>query len=631
MKVALPLILLTLSLAPAQAETPQATLIAKPGAEYSELARSWQGIPGIERTAKGRLWATWYSGDIGEGARGNYAMLATSGDDGKKWSKPMVIQGPAEASISDPLPWIDPKGRLWVFYHQGAQAMAGTFAIRADDPEAAVPNWTAPQLIAEGGRLFGKPIVRSSGGWVAPFFVHGQRPDSGGKETGTLISQDEGQSWSWLGGTTIPKDLQNFSEATLAERSDHHLWMVIRTQAGLYESTSADRGKTWSEAMAMPMFAGPATRACMRKLNSGHIMLVYHEAPKRESGKYGREKLAVWLSEDEGKTWPFKLMLDERSRVSYPDATQAADGRIFVAYDHGRYEATEKQILLSSFREEDVKAGKPVSADAKLRQVVNQTFAYGNSADLRNEEQVAKAMPPKDKLDLYLLIGQSNMAGRGILTDENKLSRQRVLKFSQRNAWTWGVEPLHTDKPERTGAGIGMSFARSMADADKSATIGLIPCAVGGTPLERWRKGGDLYAQALERARLAMKAGTLRGILWHQGENDSEDESLSRSYAERLVQMIQDLRTDLGAGEVPFVAGKLGEFLKTESKDGKPVYWKLINEQLVEVPKRVGKCAVVESTGLVHKGDVVHFDTASLRTFGERYAEAMKRLQKGKE
>jgi hypothetical protein len=166
-----------------------------------------------------------------------------------------------------------------------------------------------------------------------------------------------------------------------------------------------------------------------------------------------------------------------------------------------------------------------------------------------------------------------------------------------------------------------------MADSSRGRTIGLIPCAVGGTPLERWMKGGDLYEQALKRARLAMKNGVLKGILWHQGEADSGSEENARSYAKRLAQMIQDLRADLGAGDVPFVAGKLGEYLSTTNKDGSPSYWPLVNQQIDSVPAKVPHTAVVESSGLKNKGDGVHFDTPSLREFGERYAKAMKELQ----
>ncbi len=623
------------------ADVPAAKVVAQTGAEHDDLKRVWQGIPGIERAANGRLWSTWYTGDVGEGALGNYAMVATAADVGQKWSKPIAIQGPKGTRIGDPLPWIDPKGRLWVFYAQFTEKtgttpnLRATFAIRTDDPGKAAPQWSEPFVVAPDGILFGKPIIRKEdGAWLAPFFVNG-KPDwedvKAGKETGVVISTDEGASWKWLGGTDVPEDLLNFSEATIAQRKDGSIFMVIRTLVGLCESSSTDGGKTWTAVKPMPGFEkGPSTRACMMKLASGAFMLVYHDAPPNKTGGFGRAKMTVWLSDDEGRTWPHKLLLDGRTRVSYPDATQAPDGRIFITYDLGRYMGGEKSILVSVLREEDIRAGKIVSKDARLKMTANQCHGYGNHYDLREEDKAAAKMPAKEKFHLYLLIGQSNMAGRGVITQDEGVSRQRLLKFSQRNAWGPGVDPLHTDKPAAAGVGLGTSFAREMADADKSLTVGVIPCAVGGTPLQRWQKGGDLYEAALVRARQAMKDGTLKGILWHQGEGDSGKEETARSYNARLTQMVADLRADLGAGEVPFVAGKLGEFLAPVGRDGAPSFWPLVNEQIAALPKTVPNSAVVESTGLNHKGDVVHFDTPALREFGKRYAGAMKKLQQAK-
>lgn len=239
----------------------------------------------------------------------------------------------------------------------------------------------------------------------------------------------------------------------------------------------------------------------------------------------------------------------------------------------------------------------------------------------------AVKLPAKEKFHLYLLIGQSNMAGRGKLDAGHAVSNERVMKFTKANVWAPADEPLHFDKPV-AGACLGTSFARVMADAaGKDVTVGLIPCAVGGTPLSRWVKGGDLYKQALARAKAAMKDGTLKGILWHQGESDSGSEDLARSYGQRLAKMVTDLRADLGAGAVPFVAGKLGEFLRREGKSGKDSYWPVVNEQIDALPKTLPNSAAADSAGLKDKGDRVHFDTPALREFGKRYAAAMQKLQ----
>lgn len=108
------------------------------------------------------------------------------------------------------------------------------------------------------------------------------------------------------------------------------------------------------------------------------------------------------------------------------------------------------------------------------------------------------AVPPKEKFHLYLLIGQSNMAGRGLVEEQDKVVHPRVVKFAADKTWAPALDPLHFDKPI-AGVGLGSTFGRAMADADSTITIGLIPCAVGGTPLVRWQKNGDLYKQAVER------------------------------------------------------------------------------------------------------------------------------------
>lgn len=236
------------------------------------------------------------------------------------------------------------------------------------------------------------------------------------------------------------------------------------------------------------------------------------------------------------------------------------------------------------------------------------------------------AQPPaKEKFRLYLLIGQSNMAGRGVVEEQDQQPHPRVLMLTKDEAWAPAVDPLHFDK-SIAGVGLGSTFGRAMADADPTITVGLIPCAVGGTPLARWQKDGDLYKQAVARAKKAMGDGTLAGILWHQGEGDSGNEETANSYGARLAQMIVDLRAELGAGDVPFVAGQLGEFLAKE-KNGQPSYWPVVNDQIASLPGRVKNTAVVSSTGLQHKGDGVHFDSPSLREFGRRYAAAMQKLQ----
>ena len=221
-------------------------------------------------------------------------------------------------------------------------------------------------------------------------------------------------------------------------------------------------------------------------------------------------------------------------------------------------------------------------------------------------------------IDVFLLIGQSNMAGRGLLGEVVVLADPQVLMF-RNDSWQRAEEPLHTDKPAIAGVGLGSGFALELLGQACVTPIGLVPCAVGGTPLSRWMPGMDLYEAAVSIAKRALSSGTLKGILWHQGESDSNDAETANSYGARFEEMITRLRAELGAGEVPVVAGELGMFLAEEEKPR--CYFNTINRHLRELEEVLPAYGFVSSSGLTDKGDKVHFDSRSLREFGARYAQ----------
>ena len=222
-------------------------------------------------------------------------------------------------------------------------------------------------------------------------------------------------------------------------------------------------------------------------------------------------------------------------------------------------------------------------------------------------------------MDLYLLVGQSNMAGRGVLTDSNRVNADRVFKLDAKGEWQRAEEPIHFDK-KSAGAGLAASFARAMVDRNKDVKIGLIPCAVGGTRIDRWVEGGDLWLNAVKRAKMALKNGKLKGILWHQGESDATLERAPK-WGAKFESMIKSFRRELG--DVPFIAGELGGYLETyKSKNGNKVLWREINSQLHGWKGKIKDYRVVSSEGLMPKRDNLHFNTESLRILGLRYAEA---------
>lgn len=221
-------------------------------------------------------------------------------------------------------------------------------------------------------------------------------------------------------------------------------------------------------------------------------------------------------------------------------------------------------------------------------------------------------------LKLFLLIGQSNMAGRGKIGPEDQVTNPHIWMLNKELQWVPAKDPLHFDKPI-AGVGLGSEFARTLVKADPNVNIGLIPCAVGGTSLAQWDPKAGLYKAAVSRTKEALKQGDLAGILWHQGESDSGTFNApgKEPYSARFVAMIAQLRSDLNAPEVPLVIGELGRY---EPK------FEPFNAMLPDLAKSVPHCALVSSEGLVDRGDHLHFNTPSLYILGRRYAEAYQSL-----
>jgi hypothetical protein len=220
------------------------------------------------------------------------------------------------------------------------------------------------------------------------------------------------------------------------------------------------------------------------------------------------------------------------------------------------------------------------------------------------------------QMKLYLLIGQSNMAGRGQVEPQDQVENPHIFMLTKELTWVLAKDPLHFDK-KGAGVGPGSEFARETLKSDPNSTIGLIPCAVGGTSLDKWKAGGSLYNSAVARTKEAMKHGKLAGILWHQGESDSGEPEKVASYADRFSEMIGQLRKDLQAEDVPVV---IGELIRGHGKNDS------VNVSLADAAKKVPLCGLVSSEGLGKKA--LHFDSADARQFGQRYAAVYLKLAK---
>ena len=233
-----------------------------------------------------------------------------------------------------------------------------------------------------------------------------------------------------------------------------------------------------------------------------------------------------------------------------------------------------------------------------------------------------------DRFDLFLLIGQSNMKGRGIMPAEPLRDPRIVMMHLRDDAWYLARHPLHLTGDARTfaghdnaGVGPGLAFATTVAAKTPRARLGLIPCAVGGTSIVLWQRGARLYDQAVRRVKIALQSGgdvrpKLRGALWLQGEADATDARLP-GHEEKLLRLVDDLRADLGEATLPFIACTIGEM----RADGDGRRNADMNRLLLSLPQKRPHTACVDARDLkTHIGDQVHFDTGAQEEIGRRYA-----------
>ena len=243
--------------------------------------------------------------------------------------------------------------------------------------------------------------------------------------------------------------------------------------------------------------------------------------------------------------------------------------------------------------------------------------------------------------DIYLCIGQSNMAGRGEIKTEDKGVRDGVYLLDGEGNIVPGEIPFNiysTIRGRRASQRFGLHnvFADEI-HAYTGRKILLVVNARGGTSIPSWLKGAapvirseernddeelwglevpGFYDEAIRRTLQAMKYGTLKGILWHQGEGDSYETSASL-YPGRLKSLVTDLRADLGVDEsIPFVLGETSEVYSRAY---------IINSVLRQCAEEIPNAFCVTSENCETQSDNVHFTRSGYITLGKRYSSVILR------
>ena len=331
--------------------------------EFTARHRVWQGIPGIAHTKKGRTFLSFYSGSTTE-TYGNFAAVIKSDTD-TDFTEPIAVAKKSGCyRCFDPVLWIDPLDRLWFIWN----VLPGdeVFAAICEEPDAEVLYWSEPFCIGRGV-MMNKPLVLSSGEWLFPIafwqpnFFREMRKGTTREDdipaSYVYKTADNGKTFVKIGGADIRN--RSFDEHMVIEQANGILTMLVRTNYGIGVSYSYDRGKTWS-AGENSQLQGPCSRFFLGKLRSGRVLLINHFEFT------GRNNLTAMLSEDDGKTFPYRLLLDARNNVSYPDATEAEDGFIYITYDRERgcaksslqeAYADARELLTAKITEQDILNG----------------------------------------------------------------------------------------------------------------------------------------------------------------------------------------------------------------------------------------------------------------------------------
>ena len=375
-------------------------------ASIADDQRLWEGIPSIEVTPGGRTFICFYGGGVKEQI-GNYVTVLKSEDD-VHFTTFAAIMPDEHHRCFDPCLWIDPLGRLWLTWSQYPDD--AEYGVILTDPDAPEDKMKFSQEFFIGNNIMmNKPTVLKDGTWLFPLAVWKKdvfvvKPDDFDRVRGSFVyatsekdtlldTSAEGSTpertageaklpvFVNLGHVDMPE--RHCDEHMVLEQQDGSLTMFVRTLKGIGTATSTDGGRTWQNETPH-VIPGPNSRFHIRRLPSGRVLLINHYEFT------GRNNLTAFLSEDDGKTFPYRLLLDERAQVSYPDAAISPEGVITITYDRerGAYMKTKeaalaaaREILTARITEEDILAGKLVSEGSWLKRVVHKLGEY-NGPDL---------------------------------------------------------------------------------------------------------------------------------------------------------------------------------------------------------------------------------------------------------
>ena len=309
------------------------------------------------------------AGDDFEPSPKNYIGLTRSLDQGKTWSplEPVDTTFPRSGLTSGQgaTEIMTIGNRTTMFFSTHSQTWGRdwqSWMLHSDD---LCKTWSKPEPMP--GRLarftfIRGHIVTKDGRIIIPF-QHYEGPPAGtappeaedkpwhkalfhyvsNPRNGVLISSDGGKTYIEHGDIRLTPDerYHGWAENSIVELSDGRLLMIIRADrlgGMLFKAESKDGGITWPDYASITPIPNPGSKAMLYSLGGDSVALLHNPNSKH------RSPMALWISFDGGKTWPYQRVLQQESvdgpkgRMNYPDGFVSADKQwLHFAFDDNRH------------------------------------------------------------------------------------------------------------------------------------------------------------------------------------------------------------------------------------------------------------------------------------------------------
>lgn len=335
----------------------------------------------VVESPNGDLLACWFQGSGERKADDVKIEGARLKKGGREWSQRFVMADTPDFPDTNCAMFVDPEARLWLLWptimantwESALLKMKRTRDWLGDGP----PKWEKEDVIhIKPGEAFTRAVSswlddlekhpllaqvdeegRRGRAWLAhmrsystnklnqrlgwmtrahPFVLDGKRLivplySDGFSFSLMAITDDWGSTWH----TSTPLLGLGNIQPSIVQRVDGSLYTLMRDNGPppkrLHQSSSSDRGEIWSPVTDTEQ-PNPGSGAEVIRLKNGHWLLIGNDTERK------RNRLAVQISDDEGKSWRWKRYLEKSKEdynsFHYPSVIQARDGTLHATYSH---------------------------------------------------------------------------------------------------------------------------------------------------------------------------------------------------------------------------------------------------------------------------------------------------------